>query len=172
VEQRGSNLAQRFPRKPRGKNKIAKRFRPVWPRGGAISTALEVHEVEVIRQVGDAALKQVAENIKQEDETLLDDIVEWKYTLPNIPLAGCESEVWLSLDSGITFPVWITWLDARSTSSSVMFRTRLPTGRSWTSASDVTCIIPKATLPVCIDVHHREEWSADVLNSAREHQRL
>ena len=43
-------------------------------------------------------------------------MVEWKHRLPNIPLAGCESEAWLSLDGDITFPVWITWLDPRSTS--------------------------------------------------------
>ena len=44
-------------------------------------------------------------------------MVEWKHTLPRIPLAGCESEAWLSLDGGVTFPMWITWLDPRSTSS-------------------------------------------------------
>ena len=43
-------------------------------------------------------------------------MVEWKHTLPNIPLPGCESEVWLSLDGGRTFPMWITSLDPRSTS--------------------------------------------------------
>ena len=43
-------------------------------------------------------------------------MVEWKHKLPNIPLAGCESEAWLSLDGGGTFPVWITWLGASSTS--------------------------------------------------------
>ena len=43
-------------------------------------------------------------------------MVEWKHTLPNIPLPGCESEAWLSLDGGITFPVWIAWLDPRNTS--------------------------------------------------------
>ena len=32
-------------------------------------------------------------------------MVEWKHRLPNIPLAGCESEAWLSLDGGSTFPV-------------------------------------------------------------------
>ena len=32
-------------------------------------------------------------------------MVEWKHTLPNIPLPGCESEAWLSLDGGRTFPV-------------------------------------------------------------------
>src|SRR5205809_5594501 len=35
---------------------------------------------------------------------------EWKHRLPNIPLVGCESEAWLSLDGGITFPTWITFL--------------------------------------------------------------
>jgi hypothetical protein len=43
-------------------------------------------------------------------------MVEWKHTLPNIPLAGCESEAWLSLDGGITFPMWIRFLDPTSTS--------------------------------------------------------
>jgi hypothetical protein len=43
-------------------------------------------------------------------------MIEWKHTLPNIPLSGCESEAWLSLDGGITFPTWVTFLDPRSTS--------------------------------------------------------
>ena len=43
-------------------------------------------------------------------------MMEWKHTLPNIPLPGCESEVWLSLDGGRTFSKWITFLDPRSTS--------------------------------------------------------
>jgi hypothetical protein len=43
-------------------------------------------------------------------------MVEWTHTLPNIPLSGCESEAWLSLNGGSTFSVWITWLDPRSTS--------------------------------------------------------
>jgi hypothetical protein len=42
-------------------------------------------------------------------------MVEWRHTLPNIPLGGCESEAWLSLDGGSTFTVWITWLAPRST---------------------------------------------------------
>ena len=32
-------------------------------------------------------------------------MIEWKHRLPNIPMAGCESEAWLSLDGGSTFPV-------------------------------------------------------------------
>ena len=43
-------------------------------------------------------------------------MVEWKHTLPNIPLPGCESEAWLSLDGGRTFSTWVTFLDPRSTS--------------------------------------------------------
>ena len=43
-------------------------------------------------------------------------MIEWKHTLPNIPLPGCESEMWMSLDGGRTSPMWITWLDPRSTS--------------------------------------------------------
>jgi len=43
-------------------------------------------------------------------------MVEWKHTLPNIPLPGCESEAWLSLDGGSTFHVWITFLAPTSTS--------------------------------------------------------
>ena len=43
-------------------------------------------------------------------------MVEWKHTLPNIPLPGCESEMWLSLDGGITFPIWMTFLAPTSTS--------------------------------------------------------
>ena len=43
-------------------------------------------------------------------------MVEWQNTLPNIPLPGCESEVWLSLDGGSTFSMWISFLAPRSTS--------------------------------------------------------
>ena len=43
-------------------------------------------------------------------------MVEWKHMLPNIPMPGCESEAWLSLDGGITFPTWITFLAPGSTS--------------------------------------------------------
>ena len=42
-------------------------------------------------------------------------MVEWKHKLPNIPLAGCESEAWLSLDGGSTFQ-WLTFLGSSSTS--------------------------------------------------------
>jgi hypothetical protein len=43
-------------------------------------------------------------------------MVEWRHRVPGIPLAGCESEAWLSLDGGVTFPMWLTFLDSRSTS--------------------------------------------------------
>ena len=43
-------------------------------------------------------------------------MVEWQHRIPGIPLAGCESEAWLSLDGGVTFPTWLTFLDPRSTS--------------------------------------------------------
>ena len=42
--------------------------------------------------------------------------VEWKSVFPNVDLTNCEMEVFLSLDGGITFPVWIAWLDPRNTS--------------------------------------------------------
>jgi len=44
-------------------------------------------------------------------------MIEWKHKLPNINLTGCESEVWLSLDGGSTFPMCITpILDPHTTS--------------------------------------------------------
>ena len=43
-------------------------------------------------------------------------MIEWKHMLPNIPLSGCESEAWLSLDGGRSFTLWITFLDPRNTS--------------------------------------------------------
>jgi hypothetical protein len=42
-------------------------------------------------------------------------MLEWKHRLPNIPLAGCESELWLSLDGGSTF-MWSAFLAPTSTS--------------------------------------------------------
>ena len=35
-------------------------------------------------------------------------MVEWKSTLPNMDLTGCEKEVWLSLDGGRSFMSCIT----------------------------------------------------------------
>ena len=43
-------------------------------------------------------------------------MIEWQHRLPNIPLSGCESEAWLSLDGGRSFTLWITFLDPRNTS--------------------------------------------------------
>jgi len=43
-------------------------------------------------------------------------MVEWEHRLPHIALSGCESEMWLSLDGGSTFTVWVTLLNPTSTS--------------------------------------------------------
>src|ERR1043166_4726087 len=43
-------------------------------------------------------------------------MVEWRHRVPSIPLGGCESEAWLSLDGGVTDPMWITFLAQTSTS--------------------------------------------------------
>lgn len=43
-------------------------------------------------------------------------MIEWTHTLPRIPLRGCESEIWLSLDGGSTFSTWVTFLTPTSTS--------------------------------------------------------
>jgi len=41
--------------------------------------------------------------------------VEWKSALPNINLGACEMEVWLSVDGGSTFTMWISpWLDPKA----------------------------------------------------------
>lgn len=43
--------------------------------------------------------------------------VEWRSTLPNINMGACEMEVWLSVDGGRTFPMWISpWLGPKATS--------------------------------------------------------
>lgn len=43
--------------------------------------------------------------------------VEWRSTLPNINLGACEMEVWLSVDGGRTFPMWISpWLNGKAQS--------------------------------------------------------
>src|SRR5947208_10696706 len=43
--------------------------------------------------------------------------VEWKSVLPNVDLASCEMEVWLSVDGGRTFTTWISpWMDPKATS--------------------------------------------------------
>jgi hypothetical protein len=42
--------------------------------------------------------------------------VEWRSEFPNgIPLGSCEAEVWLSLDGGRTFTMWISpWMDPKA----------------------------------------------------------
>ena len=41
--------------------------------------------------------------------------VEWRSQLPPINLGACEAEVWLSLDGGATFTVWISpWIDPKA----------------------------------------------------------
>jgi len=41
--------------------------------------------------------------------------VEWKSALPNINLGACEMEVWLSVDGGRTFTMWISpWLGPKA----------------------------------------------------------
>lgn len=43
--------------------------------------------------------------------------VEWTSVLPNINLGPCEKEVWLSVDGGKTFPMWISpWLNPKAQS--------------------------------------------------------
>ena len=43
--------------------------------------------------------------------------VEWRSALPNINLGACEMEVWLSVDGGATFTMWISpWLDPKAQS--------------------------------------------------------
>ena len=41
--------------------------------------------------------------------------VEWRSALPGIDLGACEMEVWLSVDGGSTFTMWISpWLDPKA----------------------------------------------------------
>ena len=41
--------------------------------------------------------------------------VEWRSALPNIDLGACEMEVWLSVDGGRTFTMWISpWLNPKA----------------------------------------------------------
>lgn len=41
--------------------------------------------------------------------------VEWRSTFPPVNLGVCESEVWLSLDGGRTFTMWISpWLNGKA----------------------------------------------------------
>ena len=42
--------------------------------------------------------------------------VEWKTVLPSIYMGACETEVWLSVDGGRTFTMWISpWLGPKAT---------------------------------------------------------
>lgn len=60
-------------------------------------------------------------------------MVEWKHTLPDIPLPGCESEAWLSVDGGSTFNMLITWLAPTSTS----FLWTVPNTPTYTAVLDI-----------------------------------
>ena len=41
--------------------------------------------------------------------------VEWRSVLPHIDLGACEMEVWLALDGGRTFTMWISpWMGPES----------------------------------------------------------
>jgi len=41
--------------------------------------------------------------------------VEWRSVLPNINLGPCEAEVWMSLDGGSTYTMWISpWMDPKA----------------------------------------------------------
>ena len=41
--------------------------------------------------------------------------VEWRSELPNVNLGTCEAEVWLSLNGGNTFTMWISpWLSPKA----------------------------------------------------------
>jgi len=41
--------------------------------------------------------------------------VEWRSVLPNVNMGACEKEVWLSLDGGNTFTMWISpWLNPKA----------------------------------------------------------
>ena len=72
--------------------------------------------------------------------------VEWKSVLPPINLAGCEAELWLSLDGGRTFPMVITpIMDPKAQYFTGMFRIFLLTQRFWTFASGAMGGIPKTT---------------------------
>ena len=43
--------------------------------------------------------------------------VEWRAVRPNINLTFCEMEVWLSLDGGRTFPMWVSpWMNGKAQS--------------------------------------------------------
>ena len=74
--------------------------------------------------------------------------VEWKSVLPNLKgLAGCEMEVWLSVDGGRTFLMCISpWLNPTDKSLIGLFQICLRTPLSWTFASGVKCSTPKPTL--------------------------
>ena len=54
-------------------------------------------------------------------------MIEWKSTLPNMDLTGCEREVWLSLDGGRTFSSCITPILPPKTDSYLWTVPNLPT---------------------------------------------
>ena len=72
--------------------------------------------------------------------------VEWRSTLPPINLGACEMEVWLSLDGGRTFTMWISpWLDPKAPYFNWTVPNMPTTQRSWTFPSGVNRDTPKAT---------------------------
>jgi len=53
--------------------------------------------------------------------------VEWKSKLPLRDVTGCEAEVWLSLDGGSTFTMWISPIITPTTTSFVWTVPNTPT---------------------------------------------
>ena len=57
-------------------------------------------------------ISPVAGQILRPGETVR---VEWRSALPGIDLGACEMEVWLSVDGGNTFTMWISpWLHPKA----------------------------------------------------------
>ena len=72
--------------------------------------------------------------------------VEWRSVLPPINLAGCEAEVWLSLDGGRSFTMCITPVMDPKAQYFYWTVPNLPlTQPFWTFASGVKGGIPKIT---------------------------
>jgi len=72
-------------------------------------------------------------------------MIEWKHMLPNIPLGGVRARLGCRWMAAGVLPCGLRFSTRGIHLSSGLFRTRRPTRRSWTSASGVTCITPKAT---------------------------
>lgn len=96
--------------------------------------------------------------------------VEWRSVLPPINLAGCEAEVWLSLDGGRTFTMCITPVMDPKAQYFYWTVPNLPTNAAVLDIRFGCGVVSrKLRATTRVDVYHRNDYGAVVLNCRTYH---